>query len=275
VSTAQLSVQLRRLWLETYAPGQQSFVLSLRLPHRNAFRAPWDGDSGTLGCNGGTCGAPWTCLPSRRECELGPGDVSQIAVGGVGMCVADACCTGRALLHVVLALHGCLWGGRVVSEKGAHFWTLFWCHFLAPAYTKWLAGARGRGRKAAPFMDPLFEISERRSECKKQMPQGAYAVVATQSVRPASVECLAWLGHVVLCRACCVSPRVACLATPYMLSQRVCVSRLAAPCVVFPARPHMFCYALHAPARTCMPCLDMPRVLMPARPGHVRLCLAC
>ena len=202
MSTAQLSVQLRRLWLETYAPGQQSFVLSLRLPHRNAFRAPRDGDSGTLGCNGGTCGAPWTCLPSRRECELGPGDVSQIAVGGVGMCVADACCTGRALLHVVLALHGCLWGGRVVSEKGAHFWTLFWCHFLAPAYTKWLAGARGRGRKAAPFMDPLFEISERRSECKKQMPQGACAVVATQSVRPASVECLAWLGHVVLCRAC-------------------------------------------------------------------------
>ena len=40
VSTAQLSVQLRRLWLETYAPGQQPFVLSLRLPHRNAFRAP-------------------------------------------------------------------------------------------------------------------------------------------------------------------------------------------------------------------------------------------
>ena len=154
MSTAQLSVQLRRLWLETYAPGQQSFVLSLRLPHRNAFRSPWDGDAGTLGCNGGTCGATWTCLPSRRECELGPGDVSQIAVGGVGMCVADACCTGRALLHVVLALHGCLWGGRVVPEKGGPLLDPLLVPLFGPRLYKVVSGGEREGPKSGPLYGP-------------------------------------------------------------------------------------------------------------------------
>ena len=126
VSTAQLSVQLRRLWLETYAPGQQSFVLSLRLPHRNAFRAPWDGDSGTLGCNGGTCGAPWTCLPSRRECELSPGDVSQ----------PDS--SRRS---------GDVRGGRMLHRKGP----VTCCAGLA-----WLlVGGQGCVGKRGPLLDPL------------------------------------------------------------------------------------------------------------------------